>query len=111
MSGSIVCCFWPDLHFADVVHRYLGQYEILRIRRDTVELDHPNDMKIYNTVNASRLKVVRTDGSRIAWRLPPPPVRTSRAGTSYVVESITKHRPSSIGTSWEYEVNWEGWDE
>jgi hypothetical protein len=52
-----------------------------------------------------------TDDSRVAWRLPPWPVRTSRAGKSYIVESIAKHPPSSDGTSWEYEVNWEGSDE
>jgi hypothetical protein len=68
-------------------------------------------MAIHDTVNVSRLKVDRTDDSRVAWRQPPPPVRTSRAGTSYVVESIVNHRPNSDGTGWEYEVKWEGWDE
>jgi len=52
-----------------------------------------------------------TDDSRVAWRPPPPPVWTSRAGTSYVIESITNYRLSTDGTSWEYEVTWEGWDE
>jgi len=66
---------------------------------------------IYDTVNVSTLKVDHTDDSRIAWRPPPPQVQTSRAGTSYVVESIAKHRPSSDRTSWEYKVKWEGWDE
>jgi hypothetical protein len=94
-----------------LVHRYIGPYEILRICRMAVELDLPNDMTIHDTVNVSRLIVDRTDDSRIAWRLPPAPVWTSRAGTSYVVESIAKHRPSSDGTSWEYKVKWEGWDE
>jgi hypothetical protein len=69
-----------------LVHRYIGPYEILRIRGNAVELDLPNDMMIHDTVNVSRLKIDRTDNSRIAWRPPPPPVRTSRAGTSYVVE-------------------------
>jgi hypothetical protein len=32
-------------------------------------------------------------------------------GTSYVVQSIANHHPSSEGTGWEYEVIWEGWDE
>jgi hypothetical protein len=99
----------PTRHM--LVHRYIGPYEILRICRKAVELDLPNDMTIHDTVNVSRLIVDRTDDSRIAWRLPPPPVWTSRAGTSYVVELITKHRPSSDGTGWEYEVKWEGWDE
>jgi putative transposase len=94
-----------------LVHRYIGPYEILRIRGNAVELDLPNDMMIHDTVNVSRLKIDRTDNSRIAWRPPPPPVRTSRAGTSYVVESIANHRSRSDGTGWEYEVKWEGWDE
>jgi len=66
---------------------------------------------IYDTVNVSWLKVDRTDDSTIAWWLPPPLVQTSRAGTSHVVESIAKHRPSSDRTSWDDEVKWEGWDE
>ena len=94
-----------------LVHRYIGPYEILRIRGNAIELDLPNNMTIYDTVNVSRLKVDRTDDSRIAWRPPPPSVQTSRAGTSYVVQSITNRRPSSEGTGWEYEVKWEGWDE
>jgi len=68
-------------------------------------------MTIYDTVNVSGLKVDRTDDSRITWRPPPPPVRTSHAGTSYVVQSIAIRRPSSEGTGWEYKVKWEGWDE
>ena len=94
-----------------LVHRYIRPYEILRICGNAVELDLPYDMPIHNTVNVSRLKVDCTDDSRIAWRPPPPPVRTSRAGPRYVVESMAKHWPSSDGTSWEYEVKWEGWDE
>jgi hypothetical protein len=93
-----------------LVHHYIGPYEILRIRGNTVELDLPNDMTMHDTVNVCRLKVDRMDDSRIAWRPPPSPVQTSRAGTSYVVESIAKHWPSSDGTSWEYEVKWEGWE-
>jgi hypothetical protein len=91
--------------------RYIRPYEILRIRGIAVELDLPNDMMIHDTVNVSRFKVARTDDSRIAWRQPPPPVWTSRTGPSYVVESSAKHQPSSNGTSWEYEVKWECWDE
>jgi len=68
-------------------------------------------MMIHDTVDVSRLKVDRTDDSRVTWRPPPPPVRTSRAGTSYVVQSIANHHPSSEGTGWEYEVKWDGWDE
>ena len=94
-----------------LVHRYIGPYEILPIRGNAIELDLPNDMMIHDTVNVSRLKVDRTDDSRITWWLPPAPVWTNRAGTSYIVQSIVKHRPSSDGTSWEYEVKWEGWDE
>jgi len=94
-----------------LVHRYIGPSEILRIRGNAVELVLPNDMTICDTVNVSRLKVDRTDDSRITWLPPHPLVRTSRAGTSYIVESIAKHQPSSDGTSWEYKVKWEGWDE
>jgi len=68
-------------------------------------------MTIHDKVNLSRLQFDRTDDSRVAWRPPPPPVRTSRAGTSPVFESIARHRPSSDGTSLEHEVKWEGWDE
>jgi len=82
-----------------LVHRYIGPYEILQIHRNAVELDLPNDMTIHDIVNISRQKVDRTDDSRIAWRPPPLPVWTSRVGTSYVVESIAKNRPSSDGTS------------
>jgi len=83
----------------ELVHRYIGPYEILRIRGNAVELDLSNNMTIHNTVNASRRKVDRTEDSRIAWRPPPLPVRTSRPGTSYVVESIAKYRPSPDVTS------------
>jgi hypothetical protein len=94
-----------------LVHHYLGSYEILRIRGNAVDVDLPNDMTIHNTVNVSRLKVDCTDDSSVGWRPPPPPIRTCLAGTSYIIESIAEHRPSSDGTSWEYEVKWEGWDE
>ena len=77
---------------------------------NAVKLDLPNDMTMYDTANVSRLKVDRTDISRIAWRLPPPLVQTGCAGTRYVVEYITKHRLSSDRTCWEYKVKWEGWD-
>jgi len=95
----------------ELVHRGIGPYEILRIRGNAIEQDLPNDMTIHDTVNISRLNVDLIDDSMIAWRPPPPPVRTSRGGTSYVVESIAKHLPSSEGNSWGYEVKWEGWDE
>jgi len=94
-----------------LVHRDIGPYEILQIGGNAVEQDLPNNKTIHDTVNVSRLKVDRTDDSRNAWGPPPPPVWTSRAGTSYIAESIAKRRPSSDGTSWEYEVKWEGWDE
>jgi len=68
-------------------------------------------MTIHDTVSITRLKVDYMDDSRVAWRPPPPPVWTSHAGTSYIAQSITKHRPSSDGTSREYKVKWEGWDE
>jgi len=44
-----------------LVHRYIGPYEILRIRRNAVELVLPYDMTIHDTVNVTRLKVDRTD--------------------------------------------------
>jgi len=64
-----------------------------------------------DTVNISRLTVDHTDDSRIAWRPPPPPVRTSHTGTGYLIKSIAKQGPSSDGTSSEYEVTWQSWDE
>jgi hypothetical protein len=84
-----------------LVHGFIGPYEILPIRGNAVELDLPNDMTIYNTVNVSRLEVHPIADSRNAWQAPPPPVRTCPAGTSYVVQSIANHRPSSEGTGWE----------
>jgi len=77
------------------LHHYIGRYEILRICENAVELDITNDMTIYDTVNVSRLKVDLTDDSRVDWGLQTLPVQTCRAGTSHVVESIPKHRPSS----------------
>jgi len=95
----------------NLVHRYIGLYKILQIRGNTVQPDLPNDMTIYDTVNVSRLKVDRTDDSWVTWRPPPLPVWTSPVGTSYVVQSIANHHPSSEGTGWEYQVKWKGWDE
>ena len=94
-----------------LVHHFIGPYEILRICGKTVGLDLPNNMTIYDTVNVSRFIVDRTVDSRVAWWLPPLPVQTSHAGTSYIVESLAQHRPSTDGTRWEYKVKWEGWDE
>jgi len=48
-----------------LVHRYIGPYDILRIRENAIELDLPNDMKIHVTINVSRLKADRTDDSRV----------------------------------------------
>jgi hypothetical protein len=69
-----------------------------------------SDMRIRNVFNVSRLTADRTNEERI-YITPPSPVRTSRAGTSYVIEAIVGHRPNEDkeGT-WEYEVKWEGWD-
>jgi len=94
-----------------LVHHYIAPYEILQICGNTVEQDLPNDMMIYDTVNISRLKVDRMDNSRVVWQPPPPQVLTNSPGTTYIIESIAKHRPSSDGTSWECEVTWDGWDE
>jgi hypothetical protein len=76
-----------------LIHRYLGPYEVVRfINPNAVELDLPNDMKIHDVINVSRLKAARANDERIEIT-PPPPVRTSRAGTSYVIEAIVGHRP------------------
>jgi hypothetical protein len=69
-----------------LVHRYISQLVIVRIRGNTIKLDLPNDMTIHDTVNVSRLNVDPTDYSRVTWRPPAPPVRTSRVGTSYVIK-------------------------
>jgi hypothetical protein len=67
-------------------------------------------MSIHDVVNVSRLKLDRRDKNNI-YITPPPPVRTSRTGTFYVVEAIVGHRPDKDkGGAWEYEVKWEGWD-
>jgi len=49
-----------------LVHHYIGPPEILRIRGNTIELDLPYDITIYNTVMVSTLKVAHTDDCRIA---------------------------------------------
>jgi len=81
-----------------VVHHHIGTYKILRIYGNAVELDLPPYMSIYNSVNISRLKVDRTDDSRVAWRPPPLLVWTSHVGTCYVIESIADLQHSSEGT-------------
>jgi hypothetical protein len=100
-------------HRRKLIHRYLGPYEIVRlVGPNAVELDLPNDMQIHDVVNVSRLKVDRTDNERI-YVTPPPTVRTSRAGTSYVIEAILGHRPDEDkkgAAALEYEVKWGGWD-
>jgi len=93
-----------------LLHPCIGPYEIFRMRRNAVALDLPNDMTTHNTVNVSRLKVDRTDHSRVTWCPPPPPGQIRHTGTSHVVHPIANQRPSSDGTNWEYEVKWEGWD-
>jgi hypothetical protein len=60
------------------------------------ELDLPNGMAIHDVVNVSRLKVDRTDKERM-YVTPPPPVRTSRSGTSYVIEAIVGHGKDEKG--------------
>jgi hypothetical protein len=80
------------------------------VNPNAVELDLPNDMQIHDVVNVRRLKLDRTDNERI-YVTPPPPVRTSRTGTSYVIEAITAHRPDPDKKGkWEYLLKWEGWD-
>jgi hypothetical protein len=49
-----------------LVHCYIGPYQILRICGNAVELDLRNNMTIDDTVNVSKLKVDRTDDSRIS---------------------------------------------
>jgi hypothetical protein len=80
-----------------LVHHYIGPYNILRIRENTIEPNIANYIMIYNTVTVSRLKGDQTNHSRIAWRPPPRHVRTSYPGTSYVVQSIANHSASSEG--------------
>jgi hypothetical protein len=94
-----------------LIHHYLGPYKIVRmVNSNAVELDLPNDMKIHDVVNVSRLKVDRTDNERI-YVTPPPPVRTSRSGTTHIIEAIVGHRPDEDRrTGWKYHVKWEGWD-
>jgi hypothetical protein len=59
---------------------------MLRIPGNAVELDLPNDMTIYDTVNVSRLKVYCRDDSRVAWRPSPPQKCSSGTGTSHIIE-------------------------
>lgn len=93
-----------------LVHHQIGPYEILQIPRNAVELDLPNDMTINNTVNISRFKDDYKDDSKVPWRPPPPPVRTSRVTRWDVIQSIANHCPSFQGTSWRYKLKLEGWD-
>jgi hypothetical protein len=66
---------------------------------------------IEDTVDVSRLKVDCKDNSRATWRPPPQPELTSHMGTSYIVQLIANHHPSSDGTGWEYAVKSQEWDE
>jgi hypothetical protein len=96
-----------------LIHRYLGPYKIVRmVNSNAVELDLPNDMKIHDVVNVSRLKVDRTDNSNERIYVTPlPPVRTSRSGTTHIIEAIVGHRPDEDKRAgWKYHVKWEGWD-
>jgi hypothetical protein len=94
-----------------LVHRYLGPYTIRKMMNpNAVELDLPNDMQIHDVVNVSRLKVDRTDNDRI-YVTPPPPMRTSRSGTTHVIEAVVGHRQDEDRRAgWKYQVKWEGWD-
>jgi hypothetical protein len=94
-----------------LVHRYLGPYMIVRmVNPNAVELELPNDMAIHDVVNVSRLKLDRTNDERI-YVTPPPPVRTSRSGTTHIIEAIVGHRPyEDKRAGWKYHVKWEGWD-
>ena len=97
--------------WCNLVQHYIWTYEIRSICRNALELDLPNTMIIYDTVNVSRFKVDHTDASRVTWCPLPPPVCTRHVGTSYVVQSVTENRPSSEGTVLEYDVKWEGWEQ
>jgi len=87
-----------------LVHQFSGLYQIFQIHGNAVDSDLPNDIKINDTVNISRLKVDYTDDFSVA-RWPPP------QGSSYFINTIRNHRPSSGGTGREYKVKCEGWDE
>ena len=79
------------------------------VNQNAVELDLSVEMRIHDVVNVSRLKLDRTSKERIYCTLPPP-VRTSRSGTSYIIERIVNHRPATEDkNSFEYLVKWEGW--
>lgn len=95
-----------------LIHRFIGPYKIVRmINQNAVELDLPKDMKIHDVVNVSRLKLDKTTRERI-YITPPPPVRTSRGGTSYIIERIVDHRPETKNKkNMEYLVKWEGWED
>jgi hypothetical protein len=94
-----------------LVHRYIGPNQTLQTLGNTVKPDTPNDITIYDTVPVSRVKLDHTDDSKVARPPPPLQVQTSCTGTRYVVESIPKYHTHSAGTSWEYELKWEDWDE
>jgi len=67
-------------------------------------------MKIQNKVIVSRLKYDHTENCRIGWQPLPLLVRTRCGSTRHVIQSIPNHWPTTKGTSWEYKVNWKGWD-
>lgn len=71
-------------------------------------LDLPNHMMIYDTVNISRLKVDSVDDPRITWSPPPPLVYGYHQGTNYVIERIGNGQHKSDGTNLESQVKWEG---
>jgi len=94
-----------------LVHQFIGPCETLQLCGNALELDLPTDRMMYDTVNVSKLKVDHIEDSGVTWRPPPPLVRTSCVGPTYVVQSNANHRPSSEGTGWKYNLKWEGCDE
>lgn len=78
-----------------VVHGYIGPFEMLRISWNAVQLDLPDEMVIYEKVNFSILTVDHTDDCSIVWQSLPHLLPASGMAPSHDVQSIRNHRTSS----------------
>jgi len=78
-------------------HGYIWPYWILQIHRNAIQLDIPNDMKVYDAGNISRSIAECTDDVMVAWQQPPPLIWTHPGQSNYDVQSIKSHQSSSDG--------------
>jgi len=89
-------------------HPYAGPFTILRMAGENAcVLDIPAHWRLHPVFNVGRLKLSRVDRTR---EHPPPPPLHSTATVEYEVESIHKHRGTTV-RDLEYLVKWVGYTE